>query len=164
MKKTLLFLFAILAAAPAAARAEEKAGKDFRAVIEASMTDLSQFHLPSTAMQVDPESPVQPKDEPGKLFRGLGWAVYGTSAAEIVTTELLMARGGYERNPLMRNRAVRIGVHIVVPVAVNKATEFIRKEGLPRYALWIRIAVVAMWGFTSARNIHIAGGLVEKST
>jgi hypothetical protein len=147
----LLFLFAVMAAGTA--QAEVKDGEEFRAYIEAELSDLSRFHLPSDPSQVGPHGPVPPEDEPSKLFRALGWAVYGTSAADVVTTEIGLARGRHELNPVMRNRAVRIGAHVVVPIAVNKTTEFIRSEGYPTYALIIRMAVVGMWGFTSARNI-----------
>jgi hypothetical protein len=146
----LLFLFALVVTG--AAHAELKDGEEFRAYIEAQLSDLSRFRLPEPS-QVGPHGPVPPKDEPSKLFRALGWAVYGTSAADVVTTEIGLARGRRELNPVMRNRAVRIGAHIVVPIAVNKTTEFIRSEGYPTYALVIRMAVVGMWGFTSARNV-----------
>lgn len=161
--KIATFLIALSLCLPVFAADEKPAvitAEDFRAYLEAELSDLSQYRLSGDPCQEDrPHDSVPPPDEPGKLFRVMGWATYGTSAADIVTTELSLARGGHERNPYMRNRAVRIGSHIVVPVAVNKATEYIRKKGLPRYALWIRIAAVGMWGFYSARNIHIASGL-----
>lgn len=38
-------------------------------------------------------------------------------AADLTSTEYMLARGGYEMNPLMTNRAVRVGMNIAVPVA-----------------------------------------------
>jgi len=154
----LLFLFAILVASPTAARAEEKAGEELRAYIEAQLSDLGQFSLSIDPTQVGPHGPVQP-DEPGKLYRVLGWMAYGTSAADVITTEVILARGGEELNPLMRNRTVRIGSHIAYPFVFNEITEFIRKKGHPKIALWTRIAVVGILGSVSARNAHVARGL-----
>ena len=37
--------------------------------------------------------------------------------ADITSTEYMLAQGGYEVNPLMANRAVRVGLNIAVPVA-----------------------------------------------
>ena len=38
-------------------------------------------------------------------------------AADITSTEYVLAGGGYEMNPLMTNRAVRVGLNVAVPVA-----------------------------------------------
>ena len=39
------------------------------------------------------------------------------STADLASTEYVLAAGGYEMNPLMENRAVRITANFAVPVA-----------------------------------------------
>ena len=39
----------------------------------------------------------------------LEWALVGATTADIVATELVIHRGGYEHNPFMQSRAARIG-------------------------------------------------------
>jgi len=155
MKLISIVAMVFILAAPSPSRAETS--EDFLAFIEAELEDLSRFRLSSDPAQVSPRGP---KDEPGKLYRILGWMTYGTSAADVITTEVILARGGGELNPLMRNRAVRIGSRSVFCVAFNKSTEYLRtKKGHPKIALWMRISIVALHGYVVARNVHVARGL-----
>jgi hypothetical protein len=39
------------------------------------------------------------------------------SAADLASTEYVLAGGGYEQNPLMENRAVRVAANFAAPVA-----------------------------------------------
>ena len=134
-------------------------GEDFRVILEAEISDLSQYCLSCDPLQVIRHDPVMPSHEAGKLFRALGWATYGVSAADVISTEMFLARGDSELNPLMRNRAIRIGSHIAYPIMINKGTEYVRKKGHPKIALWTRIVAVGILGVVGARNVHVAVGL-----
>lgn len=96
----------------------------------------------------------QEEKEPSKLFRALGWGVYGASAADVISTEIALSRGAYEGNPFMRNRPLRISFHIGVPILVNYATEKARKKGHEKVALWMRIALVAGYSAVAVHNLR----------
>jgi len=107
--------------------------------------------------QIRVEEP-QEKEQPSKLFRALGWGVYGASAADLICTEIALSRGAYEANPFMRNRAVRISYHVAFPILINYATEKDRKNGDDKRALWVRIAFVAAYAVITTQNLRQGGG------
>jgi len=50
-----------------------------------------------------------------------GWALavmLACSTADLSTTEIALARGGTERNPLMRQRSARVTFSVSVPIAL----------------------------------------------
>lgn len=95
-------------------------------------------------------------EEPGRLYQALGFATFGGSAGDILSTEYALAGGGSELNPLLQNRGVRIGSSVAFPVAANYLTEELRKDGHPRLALWLRVAVVALKGYAIVHNLRAA--------
>ena len=89
-------------------------------------------------------------EEPFTLFRALGWTTYGVSAADNISTEIALSKGAYEGNPFMRNRTVRIPY----PILINYATEKARQKGHEKVALWMRIALIAGYGYVAAHNLR----------
>lgn len=51
-----------------------------------------------------------------------------TSTVSVGTTEYAIAHGGYEMNPLMRNRGVRITVNVAVPVTYLLTRKHLSKK------------------------------------
>lgn len=93
--------------------------------------------------------------EESKAFRVLGWATYGTVAADAITTEIGLCRGAREVNPLQRNRAVRLSTHAAFGIGFNYGTAKLYANH-PKVALWMRIGAVAFFGFLTAHNAAIA--------
>jgi len=116
--------------------------------------------LPTTAAAERDDAraatPAAPNDEPGRLYQALGWAAFGGSAGDVLSTEYALAAGGYELNPLQQHRAVRIGSNAAFPFATNSLTEELRKDGHPKLALWCRVAVVALKGYAIVHNLRAA--------
>lgn len=96
----------------------------------------------------------QESEESG-LFRILGWATYGVMAGDVVSTELVLAQGGYERNPFQENRFVRVSSHAAYGLAMNHLSAKVYKSGRKKTALWMRIAIVAGFGYVTAHNLRI---------
>lgn len=121
---------------------------------------LLSFASPAWADGLSQEQEQTPKaeqgqqKEPSKLFRAMGWGVYGSSGADLISTEIALSRGAYEGNPFMRNRPVRISYHIALPIFFNWVTEKDRKNGHEKRALWMRIAFVAAYGYVTAHNLR----------
>jgi hypothetical protein len=101
-------------------------------------------------------APSDEQVEPGRLYQALGWAAFGGSAGDVLSTEYALAAGGYELNPLQQRRAVRIGSNAAFPFATNSLTEELRKDGHPKLALWCRVAVVALKGYAIVHNLRVA--------
>lgn len=104
--------------------------------------------------ELDQEEPAAELEEPSRLYKVMGWATWGGQAGDFASTEYLIENGGYERNPLMRNRGVRIGSVVAFPLVSNYLSEELRKEGHPKLALWMRIAVVGLKGYAIAHNLR----------
>ena len=88
------------------------------------------------------------------FFKILGWTTYGVIAGDLASTEIGISQGAIEANPLMRNRAVRISSHAVVAVVANHATARLHRAGHEKMALWMRIAMVAGYGYIISRNMR----------
>lgn len=88
------------------------------------------------------------------LFRILGWTTYGVMAGDVVSTQIGLNRGFVEANPLQRNTAIRISSHVVVPILTNYATARLYEAGHRKTALWMRIAIVAGYGYVTAHNLR----------
>jgi hypothetical protein len=97
-----------------------------------------------------------PNDKPGRLYQALGWAAFGGSAGDVLSTEYALSGGGYELNPIQQHRGVRIGSNVAFPFLVNHLTDELRKDGHPKLALWCRVAVVALKGYAIVHNLRVA--------
>jgi hypothetical protein len=111
--------------------------------------------LLSTAAPAAADDDVQ-VEEPGRLYKALGWAMFPASAGDFASTEYALAGGGSELNPLMQNRGVRIGGSVAFPFVANYLSEELRKDGHPKLALWFRIAVVGLKGYAVFHNLRAA--------
>ena len=89
-----------------------------------------------------------------KLFRVMGWATYGTSAADLATTEYGLAHGAVELNPLQQHCLSRCATHALIPPLVNFTTAKIYHSGHERTALWVRIGVNVFYGAVVVRNLR----------
>ena len=89
-----------------------------------------------------------------KLFRIMGWATYGTSYSDLLTTEIGLANGAIELNPLQRNCLVRTTTHAATSFAVNYTTAKLYHSGHEKTALWITIATAATYGYVIAHNLR----------
>lgn len=98
----------------------------------------------------------QAEEKPGRLYQALGWAAFGAAAGDFASTELVLAEGGRELNPFMQARGVRIGASVAWAPAMNYLTEELRKDGHPKLALWMRIAVVGLKGYAIVHNLREA--------
>lgn len=80
----------------------------------------------------------------------LGWC--SLKAADLASTELALSRGGYEANPLLRERAVRYGVGAGTCMLVAEADWKLRKHKKSRWA--VRIIGIGLWGYATAHNLR----------
>lgn len=89
------------------------------------------------------------------LFDAMGLGVYAAKAGDSLSTELALQRvGTVEVNPFMADRGVRLAASVVGAVAVNWGTARLHRTK-PRLALWMRIGVVAGWGYVTAHNLRV---------
>jgi hypothetical protein len=88
------------------------------------------------------------------LFRVMGWTTYGTSAADLITTEYGLSHGAVELNPLAKNCLQRCATHALIPPIVNFTTAKLYRSGHKKTALWVRIGVTAMYSFVVVRNLR----------
>jgi len=99
-------------------------------------------------------------DERSGVFDAFGWAMAASSAADVASTEWgLRQPGVFERNPLMGNRSLRIGVHVATPAAVWWLTERMHRQGQKKVALIVRISVVAAYGYATLHNLRTLSSL-----
>lgn len=96
------------------------------------------------------------KEEPGRIYRALGWATFAGSAGDFLSTEHALAGGGSELNPLLQNRGVRASSAVAFPIAANYLTEELREDGHPKLALWCRVAIVGLKGYAVFHNLRAA--------
>ncbi len=103
------------------------------------------FASTAHAQEVDTES---------DLFKILGWTTYGVMAGDVISTQYGLSRGFVEANPLQRNTAVRVSSHVAVAVLANHATARLHDAGHRKTALWMRVAIVAGYGYVTAMNLR----------
>lgn len=96
----------------------------------------------------------QPQEE-SRLFRDLGVAVYISSTADLLTTEIALARGAEEINSLMRNQPVRVCSKVAMTVAFNYITAEIYKRK-PKVAIVMRMAATCAYSWATAKNIEVS--------
>lgn len=100
------------------------------------------------AQQADQPSsgprPVEPS-----LFAPL--VIFGAaSAADLLSTEYALSRGGVESNPFLRDRPVRLAVNLGVVTASVWGVRKLQRDGHPRAARLVK------WGFVGLRVVAVA--------
>ncbi len=127
--------------------------------IPATASPLEERDAPAGATEYSDDEQVRRPtqlDEPGRLYKTLGWAMFAGATGDFVSTEYLLSNGGSELNPLMQTRGVRIGATVAFPFAVNWMTEELRKDGHPKLALWMRVGLVGLKGYAVFHNLRAA--------
>ena len=74
-------------------------------------------------------------------------AIIATSTADIVTTEVLLSRGGYaEGNPLLKDQAIRLAAKAAVTGATLHLYRKYKAAGEHEKAKWVAIIATVVWG------------------
>lgn len=98
-------------------------------------------------------TPAEP--EKSALYKAMGFAMVGTAATDLWSTERFLADGGRELNPLMeRSFTGRLALKTAGTAAVWYWSDELHRDGHTRAALWMRIATVAVWGYATAHNLR----------
>lgn len=94
-----------------------------------------------------------------RLFRSLGYGVWATQVADIVSTELLLRNGWDETNPLWKNdhrrRFVAYPLKLGFAWAVNEGTERLYRSQ-PFLATLIRAGIVAGYSVVVSNNLQLS--------
>jgi hypothetical protein len=78
--------------------------------------------------------------------------------ADIVTTELALARPGLrEGNPLVRERAVRIGLKTGVTLGLTLACNKLRQRAKPRHARLLAVLGFSVGAAAAVHNVRMMG-------
>jgi len=93
------------------------------------------------------------QDDQMKLAGRMIWI---TTATDLVSTEIFLARGRTEFNPLVQKRAIRIPTKIGAAWAANRLTKFSADKGHKKTALVIRWSVVIALAVASGNNVVIS--------
>ena len=91
------------------------------------------------------------------LYKALGFALVGTGASDIWSTELALRSNPNTReaNPLMAtNTEARIALKASTTALVFVASDHLHKKGHEHAALWLRVATVAGYGIVTAHNLR----------
>lgn len=83
-------------------------------------------------------------------------AMYLTRVADLGTTEMVLARGGWEENSMMQSRTVRWAAGAVAPLAIYKLFGLGRSRKVQAVAC---AAMAAFWGYLAVENYRLAGRL-----
>jgi hypothetical protein len=75
-------------------------------------------------------------------------------AADLASTEYVLAGGGIEANPLAQNRAVRIAANVVAPVAFYFAL-----QDKPRAAKVVTAVYVGLKVAVTAHNFYVGASI-----
>ena len=93
------------------------------------------------------------------LFRSLGYGVWATQVADIVSTELFLRKGWDETNPLWKNdhrrRFVAYPLKMGFAWAVNEGTERLYRDQ-PFLATLVRAGIVAGYSVVVSNNLHLS--------
>lgn len=112
--------------------------------------------FPLFVVLVSTPSAADEKPKKSRLYNALGYALVGTAASDLVSTELALREPGTrEANPLMAtNTETRVAVKASVTALVFLASNHAHAKGHDKAALWLRIAVVAGYGYVTAHNLR----------
>ena len=86
-------------------------------------------------------------------FRLAGRLLWITSVSDLVSTELGLARGRHEANPLMRRRAIRIPAKIGVTYLINRMTS---RRPNRKGATILRWVSAGLFAFATGNNIVVS--------
>ncbi len=86
----------------------------------------------------------------------LEWTLIGATTADIVATELVIRRGGYERNPFMQSRAARIGFNAGQTVLLVYLSRRLEAAGRSRAAKAVLLAPTVAHGAAAGWNVNVA--------
>lgn len=93
------------------------------------------------------------------LFRSLGYGVWVTQVADIVSTELFLRKAWEETNPLWKNdhqrRFVAYPLKLGFAWAVNKGTERLY-QSQPVLATLVRAGIVAGYAVVVSKNLQLS--------
>lgn len=90
--------------------------------------------------------------EAGERTKSMGlWC--SAKAADLATTELALSRGGFESNPLMKDRGVRIGAGVASCVVAGEADYRLRRHKKSRWAL--RIIGIGLMSYAAIHNSQV---------
>lgn len=82
--------------------------------------------------------------------------VVGAAAADVISTEVALANGGTEANPLMVNRTARIAVKSGTTAAVVLIARELEESGHTRAASILRMSIFTMWMGAAAWNLAVS--------
>ena len=115
---------------------------------------LAAVGAPTCAPPTAPAAKVS-ASSPHFAFTAAGVFLLSAAAADQVTTEVSLARGNRELNPLMRARAVRVSAGAAAAVAAQLATRALHRRGHPRLATVLRFTAGGLFAATAARNLWV---------
>lgn len=80
----------------------------------------------------------------------------GAKTGDLLTTEFALRNGAHESNPLMQDRAVRVGAGVATCVAAGEVDHRLRKHSKTR---WVYRALgIGLMGYAVHRNAQNVGG------
>jgi hypothetical protein len=122
--------------------------------LQPTQEELERFQIPRGDIEA-----VTPFPESSAALQISGFGMFAASATDFATTELGLARGLSEGNPVASDRALRLVHHVVGPAAVYWTTEHLRRKGKDKLALTLRIALIAAYGYATVHNLRQVSGL-----
>lgn len=149
-------LFAIFVSVASAGASDEKSAQSPAEPrpLQPTAEELERFQLRPQELEA-----VSPFPEASAPFQISGIGMFAASAADFATTELGLARGLSEGNPVASNRGLRLVHHVVGPAAVFWTTEHLRRKGKQKLALTLRLALIAAYGYATVHNLRQVGSV-----
>jgi hypothetical protein len=121
--------------------------------IQPTPRDLERFQVPRAASA----DAVELRTDGTPLFKISGVGMFAASAADFATTEMGLSRGFQEGNPIASNRGARLVHHLLGPAAVYWTSDRLQKNGKPRLALGLRLALMAAYSYAAIHNLRVSG-------
>lgn len=84
--------------------------------------------------------------------------MFAASAADIATTEWGLSQGLHEANPAASQRGLRVATHVVGPAVVYWASERLIRDGKPKLALGLRVALMVAYSYAAIHNARLIQG------
>jgi hypothetical protein len=122
-----------------------------RRELQPTQQELERFQLPRAATDS-----LDLQRDGTSFFRMAGWGMFAASAADFATTELGISRGLQEGNPVASNRGARLIHHLLGPAAVYWTSDRLERNGKPRLALGLRLALTAAYSYAAIHNLRVS--------
>ncbi len=106
------------------------------------------------ALVVGPAFGAEDDGKGSRLFQALGYASFAGSAGDLLSTEYGLANGRRELNPFQQHVGARVAATVAFPLVANYLTDELRKDGHPKLALWMRVALLGLKGYVIAHNLR----------